>query len=353
VVKNVKITGQKKWVAQYQGEQRGPFATQEEAAETAAEMADCDVKDLWRRKKYSKAEAAERFQLFTQMYDDGSAVPGDMEAVMQHAGKSKQMFQEEPAIEWLSIWAKYGPFKDQLLDCFKKTWGSGSRVSGSRVLKSHLKGKASRPERLWQLLKDTVIASHKSKADFNEWVKNCGRNVSHHSGFVATLMRFNMLEKAPDDCPKTQRLRLSSSTEEYRLLDSGADKAAALSSLEKLCSLADAVNDALVTTSTPRSCTEWVTYFNMIQEAIPQGPVTSLGFMVLGSVEEFRVHDSGFSLSPGCFQGQSPSPRSWRSGQGKEQAGGPCNQAGLHTCLDVPRPHREPHAREEDQALGR
>lgn len=269
VVKNIRLAGPKKWVAQFQGKQHGPFLTQLDAAATAAELAGCDVDDLFRRKKFRMSEVVERFQLFMQMYTSGTALPGDVEATITQSTVSRAMFEAEPATEWLSVWCKYGPYKDLLNTIFMK--GSGSRVKGhgcgSKVCKTHLKAKSSRQERLWELLKGTALAAHKSKLDLSEWVQNCGRNVSHHSGFVATLMRFNMLAKAPPNLPKAKRLQLSSATEEYQLLEEPAAKTIALNALEKLCKLADAVNDAKASTSTPRSCTEWATYFNMIQEA--------------------------------------------------------------------------------------
>ena len=117
---------------------KGPFKTQQLAAEAAAELVGCEVAELRKPPTYSAEEWRERWESLIDIYEDGAEGPGDYEALVQHATTSKAMYAQEPALEWFSVWGKYGPFKDALRQQWSKISGPGSKVRG----KSKAKAKA-------------------------------------------------------------------------------------------------------------------------------------------------------------------------------------------------------------------
>ena len=64
--------------------------------------------------------------------------PGDLEATVEHAHKSRRMFREMPALELVSILGKYKPWKDSLLTSYHhvRKQGLRSQVRGNGVERS-------------------------------------------------------------------------------------------------------------------------------------------------------------------------------------------------------------------------
>ena len=53
--------------------------------------------------------------------------PGDLEATVEHAHKSRRMFQEMPALELVSILGKYKPWNDSLITAYRHVQRQGHR----------------------------------------------------------------------------------------------------------------------------------------------------------------------------------------------------------------------------------
>ena len=102
--------------------------------------------------------------------------PGDLEATVEHAHKSRRMFQEMPALELVSILGKYKPWKDSPLTSYRRVQRQGHRpqVTGDGVERSaHL---------LWSVCM-MALQSNANRADeFVPWIKHVGRNMARCSG---------------------------------------------------------------------------------------------------------------------------------------------------------------------------
>lgn len=97
---------------------RGPFRSQEEAAQEAAEWVGCTVSELRKDVSYTPEERRERFLALISIYSNGKEGPEDYHSLVQHAKDS--MFKDEPAMLWFSIWSKYGPFRDTMAKVWAK-----------------------------------------------------------------------------------------------------------------------------------------------------------------------------------------------------------------------------------------
>lgn len=116
-------------------------------------------------------------QALQHVYDLDKDVPGDLLSAIAMQKKHAAEFQREPALELLAIQGKYGPWKDSLLSA----WRAARSIN------------VSRPQRILDVL--TSACHSISKQDYHVWVDNCGRHVTHHSGFLAMLLRLGVLAK--------------------------------------------------------------------------------------------------------------------------------------------------------------
>ena len=123
----------------------GPFPDQLTAAQKAAALSGIPVSHLRKKKERCVAHVAElrrRQAVIVRVYRLLNAqtleVPGDLEATVKHAHKSRRMFQEMPALELVSILGKYAPWKDGLLTAYNHVQSQGhrSQVTGDGVERS-------------------------------------------------------------------------------------------------------------------------------------------------------------------------------------------------------------------------
>ena len=112
-------------------------------------------------------------------------VPADLaDCIARHVADA-DLFREEPGAELLSIMLKYGPVR-------AATFSAELRKIPFRDTELQ------RSQRLWSALRGTMIEMAKSKhqAALSLWSQHWGRNVQHHSGWLAFLQR------APPNGPK-------------------------------------------------------------------------------------------------------------------------------------------------------
>ena len=130
---------------------------------------------------------------------------------------------------------------------------------------------------LLAVLRRTTQAVHGK--DFSCWVTNCGRNVSHHSGFVPMLLRFAVLRKVSRS--NVSRSKVSRSSVSSLDLGSTSGRCYELRSdnllevLSKLCKLiklADAVEKVMSKVRGPWSCSTWITAFRDLSDIVKQNP---------------------------------------------------------------------------------
>lgn len=321
------MRGSAYWMGQPKRGRQKLFKDMKKAARWTAKQRKTTVKAITKGSGlHGCSQYRSRLAIVLHIYGDGSEVPGDAEYLRMHANSMEAIVEEEPAMEILDIQGKYGPFRMPFIKTFKRS-PSLSKVHRSQVFvkklhqeyKPVLQSKVSdlhkrfgahavlRAHRLLAVLRQTIRAVHSK--DFTCWVTNCGRNVSHHSGFVPMLLRFKLLQKVRRS--RVSSLDLGSATgRRYQLRSNNLVEV-----LDKLCQLiqsADAIKEKLSSVRGPRSCSEWSKSFQKLSEVVRDCPcpgmrdVTSylplwtmramlLRRMYAAGVSRLRLDDSSWS----------------------------------------------------------
>ena len=281
------IRGCTYWMGQpYRGKQR-LFKDMLKAAKWTAKQRKVSLPSL---QKGSALHGCRQYQLrlatVVHIYGGGSEVPGDAEFLHKHAHSMEAIVEQEPAMEFLDVQAKYGPYRKSQMEAFRKSlpW---SKVCRSKVWVQKLQEEFT-PVPQSKLLalqarvgEDVLLRAHGLLAvlrrttrmvhgkDFACWVKNCGRNVSHHSGFVPMLLRFKVLRKASES--SVSSLDLGSATgRRYELRSNNLLEV--LSKMCKLIELANAVKKMMSKVRGPWSCSTWITAFRNLSDVVRKSP---------------------------------------------------------------------------------
>jgi hypothetical protein len=173
-----------------------------------------------------------------------------------------ELFASESGLATLCVQGKYGFFIKELIRAYEAL-SSGSEVvsSGSEVV-----GFEQRAHCLYQALRNTVIRLAKNKPeDEQTWVKNCGRNVSHHSGYLPLLARLNIICKSEGherNARKAQVFTLGLLKTTYQF----QPKKAAIPMLTKWAAASDCL--ALHTAGLPTSCAVWLQQLASVQDSM-------------------------------------------------------------------------------------
>ena len=158
----------------------GPFPDQLTAAQQAAALSGICLSELRLNKKRSPKELRRRQAVIMRVYKMQSAQtlegPGDLEATVEHAHKSRRMFREMPALELVSILGKYKPWKDSLLTSYHhvRKQGLGSQVRGNGVERS--------ARLLWRVCMMALRSNANCVDKFAPWIEHVGRNMARCSG---------------------------------------------------------------------------------------------------------------------------------------------------------------------------
>lgn len=218
-----------RWMARHQGQYLGRFEDEEEAAAKVAEVAGvASTEEL-----LLPGRLRHLFQAMCPSYIELDALPADLDAMLRVAAEHREMFQAMPALELWSIQGKYLPWKLALF----QAWNECGRPHCSGVLAS---AKADPPNTSCQATKAhaqktaagllaseagsgmhlfTILvgaARSMQGADLGLWVANCGRDVSHHSGFLPMLQHLSILRKADHaSVPASSSLTLGVAQQEY------------------------------------------------------------------------------------------------------------------------------------------
>ena len=101
--------------------------------------------------------------------------PGDLEATIVHAHKSRRMFREMPALELVSILGKHEPWKDSLLSAYNHMQNQGRRPQvGDGVERS--------ARLLWRVCIMALQSNANCVDKIAPWIKHVGRNMARCSG---------------------------------------------------------------------------------------------------------------------------------------------------------------------------
>ena len=276
------IRGHTYWMGQPHRNRQKLFKDMKQAAAWTAKVRNMTLKALWKGSKmHNRIQYQRRLSIVLRIYGQGSEVPGDAAYLRSHAQSMQAIVKQEPAIEILDIQQKYGPSRDALAEAWTSSlpW---SKVRWSHVLRQYQPvsrtdlldlerkyGAATlgRAQHLLEVLRRSV--QQLDGVDFTCWVTNCGRNVSHHSGFVPMLSRFKILKKVRKSTVPS--LALGSATGlRYQLRDDNLLEV--LGNLCKLIRLADAMQEKVPAVHGPRSCSSWSKAFHDLCRVVPHNP---------------------------------------------------------------------------------
>ena len=194
----------------------------------------------------------DRFTVFADLLRD--RYPEDLVSAYHHAEKSALMFRNNPALEVLSLQGKYGCWKDALHITWHTSYGDGSRVLGVRDIYLVLEGAL---RRLHQV--NTHI-----------WSINCGRGVSHHSGFIPMLLRIGVLSRTRG--VSRNALILGSLQSTYYLVPCAMESRVRSHLLQLLVASAAIFKPA----PAPTTCQEWHDRVQAMQQSASTYPTIGL-----------------------------------------------------------------------------
>ena len=281
------LRGKTYWVGQPKKGKQKMFAESVQAATWTAKQRKTTLKAMLKGKDLHRCQQYQhRLATIVQIYGSGSELPGDAAYLRQHARSMEAVVKEEPAMDILDVQSKYGPYRTHQTDIFKKTH-SRSKVDGSKVLVEKMqreyravsqsrleaiatdygKGTLLRAYLLLAVLRNAAAAVQGQ--DFTCWITNCGRNVSHHSGFVPLLLRFKVVRKVPRS--SASALDLGSVTGRRYMLRTD-NLIEVLTKLCKLIRLADAIQKLLSKVRGPWSCSSWCRAFHDLQKVVKRNP---------------------------------------------------------------------------------
>ena len=98
------------------------------------------------------------------------------------------MFDAMPALEFVSIMPKYGPYKDLLL----QAWKSRSQGVQPQIL-CHALATIKQACREYAKLSSDII---------DPWIEHCARNVSHHMGPLPLCRRLHVVVSCSANHPE-------------------------------------------------------------------------------------------------------------------------------------------------------
>ena len=189
------------------------------------------------------ASLATRLLAVQEVYDYTFDLPADLASACQQRRQASSLFDEEPALELLSVQGKYGPWKTALL----MAWCQTSRRRTSRQKTSRC-GVSSRAALLLRALSQACRLM--ANVDYKDWVNHWGRGVTHHSGFIPMLLRLQVIRKSAARDRGSLCLGLGSSS--YRL----ASRAQS-TRLGAWVVASDVIAQVLEANSTPRTLEEY------------------------------------------------------------------------------------------------
>ena len=281
------LQGATYWMGQPTRRRQKLFKDIKKAAAWTAKQRKTTVKALLKGSAlHGCSQYRQRLAAVLHVYGNGSQVPGDVEFARTHALSMERMISQEPAIEIFDVQGKYGPFRKALAETFKRSlsWYKVHRskvlvkkltreyrpVPVSRVLnlqEKYTRKVVFRAHHLLAVLRRTVHAVQGK--DFTCWVRNCGRNVSFHSGFIPMLLRFKLLRKVP--WSTVPSLDLGSTTGlRYQLRTDNLVQV--LSHLCQVIRLADAIKEKLSSVPRPQSCAAWCRSFRILSMVVKECP---------------------------------------------------------------------------------
>ena len=175
----------------------------------------------------------------------GQVLPADLEDAVQGFPRWAKMLQGHGGALLIQLALKYGPARSQ----FEQQWLRNG-CFGCPV------------EQLYRVLVDTAHAL--DSVSMSAWTLNCGRQVSHHSGWLPLLIRLGILRRASRSTrSRPPRLQVSRQQLHHKVLRLGEmgqlyqTRPLKGPLRRKLRSYVDAGTAIVGTAAVPRTCADW------------------------------------------------------------------------------------------------
>jgi hypothetical protein len=207
-------------------------------------------------------------------------LPGDIEQSILSETEHRQMFDSEPALWLLSLHGKYGPWKR----CLFQAWQAGGAGVAGGVRRAGGAGEAGDiPQRaaciLQVLHRAVLLMAAVSREERQAWTTHCGRNVAHHSGYLALLQDLKVVSQK-QHWPAAQKIDLSASQlpqlrKPYFLVPldvaggaggAGGAGEGTLELLARYVQVADLFHSGLQTA--PTTCLQYVEKFSSLKQQV-------------------------------------------------------------------------------------
>jgi hypothetical protein len=130
-------------------------------------------------------------EFFAIYKDIGWLIPGDVEAACSMAITAREMFQE-PMFKTLCILGKYKPWCQAVQQAWLDLQSERPGKFSSRLRKKTVPNHQARIAFILKVVREALLKCDGDRME--EWVANCGRNVSHHSGYLAVVQKFGFLK---------------------------------------------------------------------------------------------------------------------------------------------------------------
>ena len=246
------------WQVSIKGKYMGIFPTELAAAKEVVRLLKLgSVTELLKKPAQYLDKAVARFKAMRAFWSQEVFVPGDLESAIAHRSKSAAMFKAEPALEVLSVQGKYGPWKDKLL----AAWLRSGRPRAGKLPLEQRAGIISRVLR--------SACQDMSGEDLADWVQNCGRSVTHHSGFLSMLVRLRVVHLSP-------RGALALGVNGARYAFTGKESSVQVS--ESLACLAGACDDLQdILAEPPQTGAQWLSMYDKYCAVLTRHRVARMG----------------------------------------------------------------------------
>jgi hypothetical protein len=131
--------------------------------------------------------------LFRDLYHArlGWVVPGDVASAITNETQMADMYLQEPALRCINLQGKYAPWSTATYT----SWASHERKPAGKN-RMHSKTVDTRALAIWEIL--TLAVQTINLEPMAVWNRNCGRKVSHHSGYLALLLRLKIVQPMPE-----------------------------------------------------------------------------------------------------------------------------------------------------------
>ena len=129
-------------------------------------------------------------KMWFQVYGS-NALPADLEDAVARYVTDRDIYEQEPSLELISIMLKYGPVRRELAQAWRSRRCARSRRCSKGVPKVCEVSEVSRINKLHSCLVDAIrkASSSHNVQECSLWSKHWGKHVGHHSGWLPFLQR--------------------------------------------------------------------------------------------------------------------------------------------------------------------